>query len=90
MTALMAGGSGTLINELELMQSPLVIDKVIRENNLVYKKKWGILSNPKEGEYISTAAFLALICPPWNKQIQRIRKKYGMEEQEEPPPQGEG
>ncbi len=58
MTALMAGGSGTLINELELMQSPLVIDKVIRENNLVYKKKWGILSNPKEGEYISTAAFL--------------------------------
>lgn len=39
---------------------------------------------------LSTAAFLALICPPWNKQIQRIRKKYGMEEQEEPPSQGEG
>ena len=39
---------------------------------------------------LSTAAFLALICPPWNKQIQRIRKKYGMEEQEEPPSQGGG
>ena len=58
MAALMAGGGGALTNELELMQSPLVIDKVIRENNLVYKKKWGIIPNKKEGEYISTAAFL--------------------------------
>ena len=58
MAALMAGGGG-LTNELELMQSPLVIDKVIRENNLVYKKKFGILPNKKEGEYISTKAFLA-------------------------------
>lgn len=58
MAALMSGGGGALTNELELMQSPLVIDKVIRENNLVYKKKWGIIPNKKEGEYISTAAFL--------------------------------
>ena len=58
MAALMAGGGGALTNELELIQSPLVIDKVIRENNLVYKKKWGILPNKKEGEYISTKAFL--------------------------------
>ena len=57
-TALMAGGGGTLINEMELIQSPLVIDKVIRENNLVYKKKWGIIPNKKEGEFISTKAFL--------------------------------
>lgn len=57
MAALMSGG-GALTNELELMQSPLVIDKVIRENNLVYKKKWGIIPNKKEGEYISTASFL--------------------------------
>ena len=56
--ALMAGGGGTLINEMELIQSPLVIDKVIRENNLVYKKKWGIIPNKKEGEFISTKAFL--------------------------------
>lgn len=58
MAALMSGGGGALTNELELMQSPLVIDKVIRENNLVYKKKWGIIPNKKEGEYISTKAFL--------------------------------
>ena len=56
--ALMAGGGGTLINEMELIQSPLVIDKVIRENNLVYKKRWGIIPNKKEGEFISTKAFL--------------------------------
>lgn len=58
MAALMSGGGGALTNEIELMQSPLVIDKVIRENNLVYKKKWGIIPNKKEGEFISTAAFL--------------------------------
>ena len=58
MAALMSGGGGALTNELELMQSPLVIDKVIRENNLVYKKKWGIIPNKKEGEYISTQGFL--------------------------------
>ena len=57
MAALMSGG-GALTNELELMQSPLVIDKVIRENNLIIKKKWGIIPNKKEGEDISTAAFL--------------------------------
>lgn len=57
MAALMSGGGG-LTNELELIQSPLVIDKVIKENNLVYKKKWGIIPNKKEGEFISTAAFL--------------------------------
>lgn len=58
MAALMSGGAGALTNELELMQSPLVIDKVIRENNLIIKKKWGIIPNKKEGEYISTASFL--------------------------------
>jgi len=57
MTALMSGG-GTLTNELELIQSPLVIDKVIQENGLRYRKKWGIIPNPKEGEYISTKAFI--------------------------------
>lgn len=56
--ALMSGGGGALSNELELIQSPLVIDKVIKENNLVYKKRWGIIPNKKEGEYISTQAFL--------------------------------
>lgn len=51
-------GGEILTNEIELIQSPLVIDKVIKENNIVYKKKWGIIPNKKEGEYISTKAFL--------------------------------
>lgn len=58
MAAMLAGGNSQIANELELMQSPLVIDKVIRENNFVYKKKFGIIPNKREGEYISTAAFL--------------------------------
>lgn len=58
MAAIMSGGNSALTNELELIQSPLVIDKVIRENNLVYKKKWGIIPNKKEGEFITTEAFL--------------------------------
>lgn len=58
MTAMLAGGNSQIANELELMKSPLVIDKVIRENNFVYKKKFGIIPNKREGEYISTAAFL--------------------------------
>ena len=58
MAAMLAGGNSQLTNEIELMKSPLVIDKVIRENNFVYKKKFGIIPNKREGEYISTAAFL--------------------------------
>lgn len=52
------GADKSMNNELELMQSPLVIDKVIRENNLVVKKKFGIIPNRKEGEYITTQTFL--------------------------------
>lgn len=58
MATMLAGGNSQLTNEIELMKSPLVIDKVIRENNFVYKKKFGIIPNKREGEYISTAAFL--------------------------------
>lgn len=58
MAALMNGGNGVLPNELEIMQSPLVMDKVIRDNDLKIKKKFGIIPNKKEGEYISTKDFL--------------------------------
>lgn len=52
-------GSGSMLtNELELIQSPLVIDKVVKENNIIYKKKFGILPNKKEGEFVSTKDFL--------------------------------
>ena len=57
MAAIMSGGGG-LTNELELIQSPLVIDKVIRENDLRYKKLFGIITTRKTGEYISTEKFL--------------------------------
>lgn len=57
MAALMSGGGG-LNNELELIQSTLVIDKVIRENDLRYKKLFGIITTKKTGEYISTEKFL--------------------------------
>lgn len=56
--ALMSGGGNALANEMELIKSPLVIDKVIRENDLVYGKKFGIFPNKLEGEYLSAAAFI--------------------------------
>ena len=58
MATMLTGNNSQIANELELMQSPLVIDNVIRENNLVYKKIFGIFSNKKEGEFITTKAFL--------------------------------
>lgn len=47
-----------LANELELMQSPLVIDKVIKENNLRFKKLFNIIPTRKTGEYLTTEKFL--------------------------------
>lgn len=57
MTALMSGG-GTLANDIELMQSPLVIDKVIQENDLRFKKLFGIIPTKKTGQYLTTEKFL--------------------------------
>ena len=45
MAAMLSGGGGNLMNEIELMQSPLVIDKVIKENNLRFKKLYGIIQD---------------------------------------------
>ena len=57
MAAIMSGG-GSLTNELELMQSPLVIDKVIKENDLRFKKLFGIFPTVKTGQPLTTKAFL--------------------------------
>ncbi len=46
-----------LSNELEILKSPLVMDKVVRDNNLIFKKKFGIIPNKKEGEYIPGYSF---------------------------------
>lgn len=57
MAAIMSG-SGNLTNELELMQSPLVIDKVIQENDLKFKKLFGIFPTVKTGKPLTTEKFL--------------------------------
>ena len=57
MAAIMSGG-GTLANDIELMQSPLVIDKVIRDNDLRYKKLFGIFPTKKTGQYIAADKFI--------------------------------
>lgn len=58
MAALMSGGNANLLNEVELMQSPLVIDKVIKENDLRFKKLFGTIPTAKTGEYLTTQIFL--------------------------------
>lgn len=47
-----------LADEIELIKSPLVIQKVIEENNLRYKKLFGIIPTKKSGEYLSVASFV--------------------------------
>jgi len=58
MAAMLAGGGGALTNELEIMQSPLVIEKVIKENDLRFKKVFGIIPTIKTGKYLTVEAFL--------------------------------
>lgn len=57
MAALMSGG-GTLANDIELMQSPLVIDKVIKDNDIRFKKVFGIIPTKKTGQLMTTEKFL--------------------------------
>ena len=51
------GSDKAINNEIELMKSELVLDKVIRDNNIVHKKIYGIFPNKKEGEYLTAEAF---------------------------------
>ena len=52
------GADKAMNNEIELMKSSLVLDKVIKDNNIVYKgKKFGIIPNKREGEYLTAKAF---------------------------------
>lgn len=54
----LSGNNNPLQNELELMQSPLVIDKVIQENDLRFKKLFGIIPTVKTGKPLTTEKFL--------------------------------
>ena len=58
MAALMSGGNSSLMNELEIMQSPLVIDKVIQENDIRVKKLYGIFKTKKYGQYVKADKFI--------------------------------
>lgn len=58
LAAMLAGGSGNLLNELELLESPRVIDKVIRENNLRFKPLFGFIPTIKTGQYLTSDKFL--------------------------------
>ena len=52
------GGTDPLADEIELIQSPLVLDKVIKENDLRFKKIFNIIPTKKTGQYLTTGAFL--------------------------------
>ncbi len=58
MAAMLSGGAGALADEIELIQSPLVIDKVIKENDLRNKKVFGIITTKKTGQLMTTENFL--------------------------------
>ncbi len=51
------GTDKAINNEMELIKSSLVLDKVIRDNDIKYKKKFGIFPNKREGQYVSAKAF---------------------------------
>ncbi|MBR6162525.1 hypothetical protein IKQ26_01360 [bacterium] len=44
-------------NEIELMKSEMVLDKVIRENNIRIGKKFGIIPMKRTGEYLTAKEF---------------------------------
>jgi len=65
MASLLSGGGGAgLQNEMDIMESPLVMDNVIKDNNLRCTK------GPRKGEFITTRSFL-------NKKVISIENKKG-------------
>ena len=56
------GASNTFINnEIEIMKSPLVIDKVIQENNIRIGKLYGKFKTKKYGQYVKADKFVKAI-----------------------------
>ena len=56
------GASNTFINnEIEIMKSPLVIDKVIQENDIKVGKLFGIFKTKKYGQYVKADKFIKAI-----------------------------
>ncbi len=61
MAALMGGG-GALADELELIKSPLVLNEVIRGNDIRIGKVYGIFPTRKTGQYVPADKFLKKIA----------------------------
>ena len=59
--AAITAGNATMTNELELMKSPLVIDKVIKENDIRIGKIYGIFPTRKTGQYVKADKFIKKI-----------------------------
>jgi len=58
LNSVLGGKSDPLANEIEFIQSPRVLDNVIRENNLRFKKLFDIIPTVKTGQYLTTEKFL--------------------------------
>ena len=56
--AAIASGNAMMTNELELMKSAIVINKVIQENDIRNKKLFGIITTKKTGQYAKHDKFL--------------------------------
>ena len=56
-SVLSMGSDKSINNEMGLMKSALVLNKVIKENHIVFKKKYGFIPNKREGEYIPAKVF---------------------------------
>lgn len=50
-------GTNKLADELEIINSPIVIENVILENNIKYKKLFGIFTTKKTGKFVSPQKF---------------------------------
>lgn len=50
-------GTNKLADELEIINSPIVMENVILENNIKYKKLFGIFTTKKTGKFVSPQKF---------------------------------
>ena len=57
MTSLLTGSNSALTNEIELIKSPLVLDKVIHKNNIRVNKLYKIIKTKKYGQYVKADRF---------------------------------
>lgn len=74
--AALSGGSANLQNEIELIKTNFILDKVIKENNLRYGKLYGLFATKKTGEYYKSDVFAKMIKIDLLKNTQIVTIKY--------------